>query len=92
MRSCGAFESLIGLHAACGYEFGLHSAIENHGAIDSSNQCVTSLPGVPTVGAAAFYPQLGFTPTGVSDKNGEVLLALKLPISDSAAVGSASRR
>jgi hypothetical protein len=53
VRSCGAFESLIGLHAACGYEFGLHSAIENHGAIDNSNQCVTSLPGVPTVGAAA---------------------------------------
>ena len=30
----------------------MQSAIENHGAIESSNQWVTSLPGVLTVGSA----------------------------------------
>ena len=30
----------------------MQSAIENHGAIESSNQCVTSLPGLATVGRA----------------------------------------
>ena len=48
----GAFESLSGVHGACGYEFGSHSAIENHGAGESSNQCATSWPGFRSVGAA----------------------------------------
>ena len=46
----GALESLLGLHGVSGKDPGLHSAMLNHGAIDSSNQCVTSLPGCATVG------------------------------------------
>ncbi|MGH2856957.1 MAG: hypothetical protein ACRDMJ_05675, partial [Solirubrobacteraceae bacterium] len=48
----GAFESLSGVHGACGYEFGSQIAIENHGAGVSSNQWATSWPGFETVGAA----------------------------------------
>ena len=43
-------ESLIGLHGFSGYECELQSAMLNHGATDSSNQWVTSFPGVDTVG------------------------------------------
>jgi hypothetical protein len=49
----GAFLSLSGLHEVCGYEYGSQSAIPNQGATDSSNQWVTSLPGLATVGGAA---------------------------------------
>jgi hypothetical protein len=48
----GALLSEFGVHGLSGYDLGLHSAIENHGATESSNQCVTSLPGVATVGLA----------------------------------------
>ena len=78
----GAFVSLFGLQAVCGYEDGLQSAIPNHGAIDSSNQCVTSLPGVPTVGAAAgSCPSVSvqvtsFPDPGWSDRNGQVGLVV----------------
>ena len=71
----GAFESLSGLHGVCGSEFGSHMAIENHGAGPSSNQWVTSEPGVLTVGAAlgscgsvSFQVTLSPEP-GVSDRN-----------------------
>ncbi len=49
----GALLSLSGVQAACGYEFGSHIAIENHGATLNSNQWATSEPGVWTVGAPA---------------------------------------
>ncbi len=48
----GAFELEFGVHGACGYELGSHSAMENQGAGVSSNQCETSVPGVASVGAA----------------------------------------
>jgi hypothetical protein len=48
----GAFESEFGVHGACGYDFGSHCAMENHGAGLNSNQCETSVPGVATVGFA----------------------------------------
>ena len=49
---CGALLSLFGVHGAIGYERGSQIGMLNHGATDSSNQWVTSLPGVATVGMA----------------------------------------
>ena len=34
----GALLSEFGVHGFSGYDLGLHSAIENHGATDRSNQ------------------------------------------------------
>jgi hypothetical protein len=45
--------SLFGVHGVCGNERGSHNAIPNQGATDSSKKCVTSLPGLWTVGAAS---------------------------------------
>jgi hypothetical protein len=41
------------VHGSSGAESGSQTVVENHGAMLSSNQCVTSLPGVFTVGRAA---------------------------------------
>jgi hypothetical protein len=38
------------LHGSSGAEFGSHTVVEIHGAIDSSNQWVRSCPGFLTVG------------------------------------------
>ena len=48
----GALLSLFGTHLVCGYEFGSHMLIPNHGAMLSSNQWVTSWPGWLVVGMA----------------------------------------
>ena len=61
--------------------------VRENGATELLTSCVQAASG-PEV----FYRHLGFTPTGEFDQNGEVILALKLTTSDSAAVGSASRR
>jgi hypothetical protein len=47
----GAFASLRGVHRVCGHERPSHMDMLNHGAPDSSNQCVTSCPGRCTVGS-----------------------------------------
>src|SRR5271170_5498500 len=51
-KQVGALLSDLGVQAVCGYEFGSHRAIENHGAGESSNQSETSWPGLASVGAA----------------------------------------
>ena len=51
-RPPGALRSLFGVHAFCGNDCGSHSAMPNHGATDSSKKCVTSWPGLCTVGSA----------------------------------------
>jgi hypothetical protein len=48
----GALLSEFGVQGFSGYDLELQSAIENHGASDSSKKCVTSWPGVATVGLA----------------------------------------
>src|SRR5487761_397884 len=52
-KQVGAFEFESGEHWVCGYEFGSHMAIGNHGAGESWNQCETSWPGLASVGSAA---------------------------------------
>ena len=49
---CGAFASERGVHGTCGSDLGSQRFIENHGATESSNVWVTSLPGCPVVGSA----------------------------------------
>ena len=49
----GAFASLRGVQRVCGHERPSHMDMLNHGAPDSSNQCVTSCPGRCTVGSCA---------------------------------------
>src|ERR1700678_2942082 len=64
----GALESDSGVHAVWGKEVGSQRAIENHGAGLSSNQSVTSWPGLASGGAAwGFLPRGGCTVTLLPD-------------------------
>jgi len=40
------------VHGAIGADCGSHTSVDSHGAIESSNQWVTSRPGCDTVGSA----------------------------------------
>ena len=40
------------MHGASGVDLGSQTVVDIQGATDSSNQCVTSLPGLLTVGSA----------------------------------------